>query len=262
VVPAFPGLRRFPQGRGFKQWTGDDSKALMKVYVPAIIGYVPDDMVSCLSAFLDACYITRRQEIDVSALDALDHALDRFWELREIFRTPRIRPTGFSLPRQHALRHYRSMIEDFGVPGGLCSSITESRHITAVRRPWRRSNRYHALGQMLLTNQRLDKLAAMRSNFASRGMICGVDAVGRNMPPPPSHVQASPLNGGSDEDDDGPGHAQAFAPNGGDDDDDDGGPVDEDITGHVVLARTRGMFYFIYNCLCLDLEQGASILGT
>jgi hypothetical protein len=27
----FTGLRRFPQGRGFKQWTGDDSKALMKV---------------------------------------------------------------------------------------------------------------------------------------------------------------------------------------------------------------------------------------
>ena len=31
AVPLFPGLRRFPQGRGFKQWTGDDSKVLMKV---------------------------------------------------------------------------------------------------------------------------------------------------------------------------------------------------------------------------------------
>ena len=31
VVPSFPGLRRFPEGRNFKQWTGDDSKALMKV---------------------------------------------------------------------------------------------------------------------------------------------------------------------------------------------------------------------------------------
>ncbi|KAG6807820.1 hypothetical protein H0H92_006325 [Tricholoma furcatifolium] len=30
AVPPFPGLRRFPEGRGFKQWTGDDSKALMK----------------------------------------------------------------------------------------------------------------------------------------------------------------------------------------------------------------------------------------
>lgn len=33
AVPSYPGLRRFPEGRGFKQWTGDDSKALMKVYL-------------------------------------------------------------------------------------------------------------------------------------------------------------------------------------------------------------------------------------
>ena len=31
AVPPFPGLRRFPDGRDFTQWTGDDSKALMKV---------------------------------------------------------------------------------------------------------------------------------------------------------------------------------------------------------------------------------------
>jgi len=31
LAPPFAGLRRFPEGRGFKQWTGDDSKALMKV---------------------------------------------------------------------------------------------------------------------------------------------------------------------------------------------------------------------------------------
>jgi hypothetical protein len=33
AVPPFPGLRRFPDGRDFMQWTGDDSKALMKVTV-------------------------------------------------------------------------------------------------------------------------------------------------------------------------------------------------------------------------------------
>ena len=31
LAPPFPNLRRFPVGRNFKQWTGDDSKALMKV---------------------------------------------------------------------------------------------------------------------------------------------------------------------------------------------------------------------------------------
>jgi len=33
VAPSFSGLRHFHEGRNFKQWTGDDSKALMKVFV-------------------------------------------------------------------------------------------------------------------------------------------------------------------------------------------------------------------------------------
>ena len=36
AAPPFSGLRRFPEGRGFKQWTGDDSKALMKVRVGSL----------------------------------------------------------------------------------------------------------------------------------------------------------------------------------------------------------------------------------
>jgi hypothetical protein len=31
LTPEFSGLRRFKEGRRFKQWTGDDNKALMKV---------------------------------------------------------------------------------------------------------------------------------------------------------------------------------------------------------------------------------------
>ena len=31
AMPTFPGLQCFPDGRDFSQWTGDDSKALMKV---------------------------------------------------------------------------------------------------------------------------------------------------------------------------------------------------------------------------------------
>ncbi|KAF7288734.1 C2H2-type domain-containing protein [Mycena indigotica] len=67
--------------------------------------------------------------------------------------------------------HYVRDIKQFGAPYGVCSSITESRHITAVKKPWRRSSRFEALGQMLLTNQRLDKLAAARADFEERGML-------------------------------------------------------------------------------------------
>ncbi|KAF8870197.1 hypothetical protein BD779DRAFT_1614206 [Infundibulicybe gibba] len=168
AVPLFPELRRFPHGRRFKQWTGDDSKALMKVYLPALVGYVPSEMLKCFSGFLDFCYIARRPSFTEKTLNMLENALERFHTYREIFRTSGVRPTGFSLPRQHSLPHYRFQIEEYGAPGGLCSSITESHHITTVKKPWRRSSRYEALGQMLITNQRLDKLSALRADFVKR----------------------------------------------------------------------------------------------
>ena len=43
LAPPFPGLRWFKQGHKFQQWTGNDSKALMKV------------LFSFLSSHLSAC---------------------------------------------------------------------------------------------------------------------------------------------------------------------------------------------------------------
>ena len=202
----------------------------MQVYLPAIVGYVPDNIVTCIAAFLDACYIARRQEIDRQALDALDTALHKFWQLREVFRSSGVRPKGFMLPRQHALFHYRRQIEDFGAPGGLCSSITESRHITAVKKPWRRSNRYQALGQMLQINQRVEKLTAMHVDFVARGMLpAGHATPGRQIsgshPLKTSHL-VSDGEGGDKED--------SWAVEG------------REILAHVVLAQTRGTSATIY----------------
>jgi hypothetical protein len=49
----------------------------------------------------------------------------------------------------------------------------ESKHITAVKVPWRRSNRNQPLGQILMTNQRSDQLATSRMDFTERGMLQG-----------------------------------------------------------------------------------------
>ncbi|KAG0700978.1 hypothetical protein DFH29DRAFT_1069909, partial [Suillus ampliporus] len=158
AAPSFAGLRRFPEGRGFSQWTGDDSKALMKVYLPAIEGHVPRDVVRCFRAFLEFCYIVRQDIITEDTLEKLSNALHRFHQYRQIFQDTGVR-SNFSLPHQHSLTHYILLIHMFGAPNGLCSSITESKHIKAVKEPWRRSSKFNALGQMLLTNQRLDKIA-------------------------------------------------------------------------------------------------------
>ena len=76
--------------------------------------------------------------------------------------------------------HYHDHIVNFGSPNGLCLSITESKHITAVKRPWRQSNKHSPLSQMLKSNERMDKLAAARVDFMVRSMLldsCLIQAI-------------------------------------------------------------------------------------
>jgi hypothetical protein len=129
-------------------------------------------MVQTMRTFLEFCYIVRRDIHDTNSLEALDDAFQQFHHHREVFRTSGVRD-DFNLPRQHSLIHYVKLICAFGAPNGLCSSITESKHIKAEKEPWRRSSRFEALSQMLLINQCLDKLAAVQVDFADCGMLQG-----------------------------------------------------------------------------------------
>ncbi len=172
-------------------------------------------MIQTFKAFLDFCYIARRAIFSPADLIALDTALQSFHHHRKIFQELGVRSNGFSIPRMHSMVHYKYLVQEFGAPNGLCSSITESRHITAVKKPWRRSSRWNALGQMLRTNQRLDKLAAMRADFVERGMLA------------PSHNTAATPRVSSTAD------LQ---------DDEDCAPVDDIVESSVVLAQTRGMY--------------------
>ncbi|KAJ6620508.1 hypothetical protein B0H10DRAFT_1946053 [Mycena sp. CBHHK59/15] len=130
AVPEFPGLCCFPDGCNFSQWTGDDPKALMKIYLGAVTGYLSSDMVKCLAAFMDFCYL-------------------------------------------HSLIHYIRFIFLFSSPNGLCSSITESKHIKAVKEPWQRSSWYKVLAQMPVILNHLNKLAAATHKFTTHGIMIG-----------------------------------------------------------------------------------------
>ena len=98
--------------------------------------------------------------------DIMQRTLKRYCQLQTVFIDFGIRPNGFFLPRQHAPTHYMCSIQLFGSPNGLCSSITQSKHIIiVVKRPWRRSSRQEPLGQMIRTIARLAKLTAARTEF-------------------------------------------------------------------------------------------------
>jgi hypothetical protein len=164
-------------------------------------------MVQRIAAFLDACYLVWCANINEDTIVKLQTAIRHFYEYREIFRTHDVWPNGFLLLRQHRLIHYPHQICEFGAPNGLYFSIAELQHITVIKRPWRQSNQHNALGQMLLTNQRLDKLKAAHIDFVHWGLLSSSHA-------PPPKLMLMP------------------------DEEEDGGPIDKHATDTVTLART------------------------
>ncbi|CAA7264657.1 unnamed protein product [Cyclocybe aegerita] len=66
IVPLFPGLRHFHQGCGFKQWTGNDSKGLMK------------KMVQTVADLIEFCYLVHHNVIDEDSLSKIEKTLAKF----------------------------------------------------------------------------------------------------------------------------------------------------------------------------------------
>lgn len=143
-----------------------------QVYLPVIEGHVPLDIVHAFHALLEFCYLVHHNIITEKTLTEIQDALAQFHQFCKAFRDAGVIPT-FSLPRQHSLKHYVQLMWLFGAPNGLCSLIMESKHIKAVKEPWRHSSRFNALGQMLWTNQRLDKLTVLHVDFTKRKMLTG-----------------------------------------------------------------------------------------
>ena len=141
----------------------------MKVFLLAITGLVPSEMVHCIHTFLDFCYFVQHDFHDNKSLKATQDALDQFRHYCRIFINKGIHD-NFNLPQQHLLHHYIHLIQEYGSPDGICSSITENKHIQAVKE---QSSKWEAMWQMLVTNQWINKLAVPCMHFKSRGMLKG-----------------------------------------------------------------------------------------
>jgi hypothetical protein len=110
----------------------------------------------------------------LSSLEYLEDCIETFHQLHSIFVDVGV-PISLSLPHQHTLKHLYHAIHLFGSPNGLCSSITESKHIMAVKEPWWQSSRYRALTQMLKMLERMDKIMALHCHLEADGMLQGFD---------------------------------------------------------------------------------------
>ncbi len=103
--------------------------------MPALEGYIPDKMVKCIQYFIEFCTLVRRDTHDTATIKTLEDHLSLYHQNQTIFVETNIR-TEKQPPCQHSLVHYPKLIRAFGAPNGLCSSISESKHIKAVKEPW------------------------------------------------------------------------------------------------------------------------------
>jgi hypothetical protein len=142
------------------------------VYLGAIAGYLPSAMVCCFANFMSACYIARRNVISACALKWFQECVAKFHELCNIFITTGVHKS-ISLPCQHTLEYYYLVIQLFGSPNGLCSSIMESKHCEAVKFPCCWSSCYEVLSQILKILLQMQKLLALRHLYKSCGMLNG-----------------------------------------------------------------------------------------
>ena len=189
---------------------------------------------------MNACYIAHRNAITTSVLELFLVRVAQFHELRDIFIITGVCET-ISLPRQHSLCHYTMTIRLFGSPNGLCSSIMESKHIKAVKEPWRRSSRYKALPQILQTLLRLEKIAALCHHFILQGMLTGTMA----------SYMAGVIDGVDPQDDPTPLWSENTFPGA----DEDEMPVDsvndEEALSLVTLSVRPGASVNNYNYICV-----------
>ncbi|THH13423.1 hypothetical protein EW146_g6793 [Bondarzewia mesenterica] len=105
----------------------------LKIVHPAgVATAIMADIDRCtIASFMDFCYLVRCSTINKSTLTQIEDALRRFHADRAIFEETGIHPTGFSLPRQHALIHYCCLVQDFGAPNAACWVDFEARGMLA-----------------------------------------------------------------------------------------------------------------------------------
>ena len=200
--------------------------------------------------FLEFCYLVRRSFITKSCLEECRTALQYFHKYREVFCTSGVRK-DFNLPRQHSLVHYCDLIKYFGAPNGICTSITESKHKEAVKRPWRRSNHYNALPQVLTVNERLHKLQAARVFYQTEGMLQDICCISAGFDSSPTEVQICRTSSKNEEledstfaEEDSECYYSSSEEKDTSEDEADDFVDDENFVGNVCLANTPRKFRF------------------
>jgi hypothetical protein len=161
-VPAFPGLRVFPNFSSISQWTGVEQKALIQQIVPVVAPLIKDEgKMGFIRAVVDFVLQAVYKSHDDTTLRYMNDALRRIDLLKWSFQEEQGK-TAFNYPKFHVLTHWTDHIRKFGAADGLDTAHFEAAHIYLVKNPYKLTNKRLNFEQQILSlNIRRVKMLAM-----------------------------------------------------------------------------------------------------
>ena len=147
-MPAYPGLRHFRNGISFvSQWTGREHKEMERLFVSLLAGAVQPAVLRTAVAVVDFIYYSQLQKHTSKTLLALENALERFHENKDIFVREGVRD-NFNIPKIHQMVHYVEAIRSHGAADSYNTEASERLHIDYAKEGYRASNKKDYIKQM------------------------------------------------------------------------------------------------------------------
>ncbi|KAG9091276.1 hypothetical protein FS749_016664 [Ceratobasidium sp. UAMH 11750] len=162
------GMRHFGKGVSHvQQWTGRESKEMLKQVVPLVAGTLkPPELGKLVLSAVDFIYRAHSSSMTNTEIDELDATLETFHRLKVLMVEQ-----GFygdsarfdRIPKLHMLVHYSHAIRELGTPDGYNMEAPEHLHIEYAKEPWRASNKVRPMKQMITFIQRQEAIRIHRT---------------------------------------------------------------------------------------------------
>ncbi|KAG8729536.1 hypothetical protein FRC10_003813 [Ceratobasidium sp. 414] len=162
------GMRHFGKGVSHvQQWTGRESKEMLKQVVPLVAGTLkPPELGQLVLSAIDFIYRAHSSSMTNSEIDELNTALETFHRLKVLMVEQGFYGSSARfdrIPKLHMLMHYSRAIRELGTPDGYNTEAPEHLHIEYAKEPWQASNKVRPMKQMITYIQRQEAIRIHRT---------------------------------------------------------------------------------------------------
>lgn len=181
LIPVFSRQRKFHDGIQFSQWTGDHTRAALKLLPAALFNLEGvaqhGGRAGLMDEVVEMFVLLNKLVMYASSLVSTDEdRRDQTRTYRRLLVIIRMKETfdfreKLNWPRLHAVQHYSDWTLLHGVPSHSDTSTGESAHIKTVKEHYRASNKCEPTLQIINGNTRYKLLQSLRFVLESVGAV-------------------------------------------------------------------------------------------